>query len=112
MRTGISLLRTPSLASFLLGALTFTTAHAQSAEPLPSRESGPEIFTVDTAAPDQSPAGQAAASSAATPNVGWHLDATMYLWGAGLHGNIVTADNSVGYKASFSDLLKHRDIGA
>ena len=88
------------------------TAQAQTPNPLPSWNSGPAVSDADTPTPDQqAPAGTDATKPAPASDENWHVNATLYLWGAGIHGNLSALGHNLGFKASPADLLKKLHFG-
>ena len=89
-----------ALAGLLLCGL-LATAQAQ---PLASAD-------VDTSTSDQGPAAPAATKPAPASDENWHVNATLYLWGAGIHGNLGALGHNLGFKASPGDLLSKLHFG-
>ena len=53
----------------------------------------------------------ATAKTAPDSDDDWHVNATLYLWFPGVHGNLSALGYNLGYKASPGDLLKHANFG-
>lgn len=100
-----------ALASLLLSAVFTTNAQAQSVQPLMPADSDQTASGMSTPGPDQAPAGQAAAKTATASAGNWNIDATLYLWFPGTHGNANALGYNLGFKASAADLLSHFRFG-
>jgi len=88
-----------ALAGLLMCGLA-ATAQAQA----------PASSEVDAATPDQAPAGPVTPKAGSESESDWHVNATMYLWFPGAHGDLTALGYNLAYTASPSDILSHANF--